>query len=100
MDEQLCTIFRWVCLALSSDLLLVFGYEGVSPLAKPFEVYGLNALVVFVLSTLMAKLMFVIPIYTASGQTTIKGFMYDNILLPIASPLNASLIFAMLYVLF
>lgn len=67
---------------------------------KPFEVYGLNALAVFVLSTLMAKLMYVIPVYTEGGQTTIKGLIYDNLLLPIASPMNASLIFALLYILF
>lgn len=67
---------------------------------KPFEVYGLNALAVFVLSTLMAKLTYLIPVYTEGGQTTIKGFIYDNLLLPIASPMNASLIFSLLYVLF
>jgi predicted acyltransferase len=67
---------------------------------KPFEVYGLNALAVFVLSTLTAKLMYVIPVYTEGGQTTIKGLIYDNLLLPIASPMNASLIFALLYILF
>jgi len=74
--------------------------KGYRRWTKPFEVYGLNALAVFVLSTLMAKLMYVIPIYTASGQTTIKGMIYDNVLLPIASPMNASLIFALCYVIF
>ncbi len=74
--------------------------KGYRKWTKPFEVYGLNALAVFVLSTLMAKLFYVIPIYTADGQTTIKGLIYDNLLLLIASPVNASLMFAVLYILF
>lgn len=68
--------------------------------AKPFRIYGLNALAVFVLSSLTAKLLSLIPVYTAEGQTTIKGLIYENILLPIASPTFGSLIFALLYVLF
>lgn len=74
--------------------------KGYRKWTKPFEVYGLNALAVFVLSTLMAKLMYVIPVFTSDGQTTIKGLIYDNLLLPVASPMNASLLFAVLYVLF
>jgi len=74
--------------------------KGYRKWTKPFEVYGLNALAVFVLSTLMAKLMYVIPVYTSDGQTTIKGLIYDNLLLPFASPINASLLFAVFYILF
>lgn len=65
---------------------------------KPFQVYGLNALAVYVLSSLTAKLFYVIPIYTAGGQTTIKGWIYETLLLPVADPINASLIFAVLYI--
>lgn len=68
--------------------------------AKPFKNYGLNALAVYVLSSLTAKLFYLIPIHTSEGQTTIKGFIYENLLLPIASPTVASLMFALLYVLF
>jgi len=74
--------------------------KGYRKWTKPFEVYGLNALAVFVLSTLVAKLMYVIPIYTSSGQTTIKELIYDNLFLPIADPVNASLMFAICYILF
>ncbi|MDZ7681282.1 MAG: hypothetical protein U5J63_06080 [Fodinibius sp.] len=72
--------------------------KGYQKWTKPLEVYGLNALAVFVLSTLMAKLMYVIPVYTAEGQTTIKGVIYDNLLLPVFAPVNASLVFALCYV--
>lgn len=69
--------------------------------AKPFKIYGLNALAVYVLSSLTAKLLYLIPVYTSEGQTTtVKGLIYDNLLLPVASPTVASLIFALLYVLF
>lgn len=68
--------------------------------AKPFKVYGLNALAVYVLSSLTAKLLYLIPVYISEGQTTIKGLIYENLLLPIANPTIASLMFALLYVSF
>ncbi|MEL7832665.1 DUF5009 domain-containing protein [Fodinibius sp. Rm-B-1B1-1] len=84
-------------LALSYWLIDLKKYQAW---ATPFKIYGLNALAVYVLSSLTAKLLYLIPVYTSEGQTTIKGFIYDNLLLSIASPTVASLMFALLYVMF
>lgn len=66
---------------------------------KPFVIYGMNALAVYVLSSLGAKLLGMIPA-PAGSAGSLKGFIYQDLLLPIASPINASLIFALAYVLF
>lgn len=78
----------------------VIDIKGYKRWAKPFRVYGLNALAVYVLSSLMAKLLAVVPVYTADGKPTLKKYLFENYLLVIADPLNASLLFAVLYILF
>lgn len=74
--------------------------QGHKKWTKPFVILGMNALAVFVLSSLTAKLLYLIPIPAAWGATTIKGLIYNQVLLPVASPINASLLFAVLYLLF
>jgi len=63
--------------------------------AKPFAVYGTNALFVFILSGFVAKLMYTIGWETADGgRQTVKGWVYDAVFTPFFSPMNASLAFA------
>lgn len=67
---------------------------------KVFVILGMNALAVFVLSSLMAKLLYLIPIPAQWGAESLKGLIYHQLLLPVASPFNASLLFAILYLAF
>lgn len=74
--------------------------QGYKRWAQPFVVYGMNAIAVFVASGLMAKLLYMIQVPTATGSISLKGFIYEKILLHLAGPLNASLLFAILYIAF
>jgi len=67
---------------------------------KPFVVYGMNAIAVFVLSGLLAKLMYMINVPVSTGSESIQEWIYNHILIHLASPINASLIWAILYILF
>ncbi len=93
--------------------LLIFGFcywlidvKGYSKWTKPFVVYGTNAITVFVASGLMAKLMGMIRWQigtTAEGdpiQTSVSGWLYKNIFLSVFTDYNASLAFALTYVVF
>jgi len=73
--------------------------KGYSFGTKPFQMLGMNALAVYVLSSLTAKLFYVIPLPASWGGTTIKELIYNQLILPLASPINASLLYAVLYVL-
>lgn len=64
---------------------------------KPFVIFGMNALAVYVFSSLGAKLLSM-PAPTGAAET-IKGMIYNYMLLPLADPINASLLFAICYVL-
>lgn len=68
---------------------------------KPFEVYGMNAITVFFLSGLLAKTMGIIKLSNADGtEISLKGFLYQTYFTPYFSPINASLFWALIYVLF
>ena len=58
--------------------------------AWPFEVFGVNALVLFVGSGLMVKLM---------GLVRMQGWIFRNLFLSWASPINASLFYAIAFIL-
>jgi predicted acyltransferase len=64
----------------------------------PFTIYGMNALFIFALSGLVAKMLGFIKIGQVSGITIpLKGVLYAPLTsLPIA-PVNASLLFAILF---
>lgn len=85
-------------LALCYWFIDIQGYAGW---AKPFVVYGRNAIAVFVLSSLVARITTLVKINLADGsQVALKTYLYDNLFLTWLSPIDASLAFALSYVLF
>ena len=55
----------------------------------------MNAIALFVLSALLAKLLMYVRFVTAAGRTTLGQYLYGTLYVPIASPRNASLLFAL-----
>jgi predicted acyltransferase len=67
--------------------------------ATPFVIYGMNAIVMFVLAGLVGRLLGLIRWTDAAGKAiTLKGWLYQTLFVPLASPLNASLLFALAFV--
>lgn len=67
----------------------------------PFVIFGTNAIAVFTLSSLIAKGMGLWKMTLADGRTVaLKTYLYEGFFVPVASPVNASLLFAVSYVLF
>ncbi len=66
---------------------------------KPFEVLGVNAIVLFVGTGLMAKLMGLIKVPSNDGTSvSLKMWIYQGLFSSWASPFNASLLFAITFV--
>lgn len=85
-----------VCLAMFYWLIDVKGYTAW---AKPAIVYGMNAIAVFVLSGVVARFMGLIKVQRADGTaTSLKNYIFENAYLAIASPINASLLFAITFI--
>lgn len=67
---------------------------------KPFEIMGLNAIFVFVGSVLMIKILVKTHIGTGENAPTTYTWIYENLFVPWAGAMNASLLFALVTVLF
>jgi len=64
---------------------------------RPFQVFGVNAIAAFFLSSLGARVLNLIQV---GEGVALKTWLYQNAFLPWASPVSASLAFALSYVLF
>ncbi|HVF21851.1 MAG TPA: DUF5009 domain-containing protein [Pyrinomonadaceae bacterium] len=74
--------------------------HGVRRWAWPFEVFGVNALALFVGSGLMVKLMGLIRLPQGDGtQVSSQGWIFRNLFLSWATPINASLFYAIAFIL-
>jgi predicted acyltransferase len=82
--------------ALCYWLIDIEGYKGA---VKPFVVYGVNAITVFVVSGLAARSMNRIMVTHNGSKTSLSNALYQQFFVPHFSPLNASLAWAIAYVL-
>ncbi|GAB4149657.1 MAG: lpg1661 family Dot/Icm T4SS effector [Ignavibacteriales bacterium] len=67
---------------------------------KPFHVYGMNAITVFFLSGIVGRIMYMVKWTGDDGNiVTIKSYLFDNFFLSWLEPINASLAWAIVYIL-
>ena len=84
-------------LAVCYWLIDVKGYRNW---AKPFIIFGSNAILVYTLSGIVARLLTVIHVTQAGVSILLKKFIYQNWFVPWAGNMNGSLFFAIAYILF
>jgi len=77
--------------------------KGIKWWSRPFLVFGTNAITSFFLSTLFALILDLVKIHQnlSSSQvvsTSLKEYIYKLIFAPIGNPYNASLLYAIVYV--
>lgn len=73
--------------------------KGYQRWAKPFLIFGVNALALYVFSGLLSELLGVIKVGAEGASTSLQGWIFKTIFLSVAAPINASLMFAISYVL-
>lgn len=74
------------------------GGERIKRAAQPFVVFGVNALALYVFSSLMFKILLLIPAPKLDGGAgTLRDFIYERAFAAWLSPVNASLAFALCY---
>jgi predicted acyltransferase len=78
----------------------VIDIKGYRRWAWPFEVFGVNALALFVGSALMVKIMALIKLPGEDGsRLSSQGWIFRNLFLTWAAPVNASLFYAIAFIL-
>jgi len=96
------------CFAVSYWLVDVQGWR---KWAKPFAIYGMNAIAVFMLAGLLGRILPAIKVTSAAGKKVgLQSYLYEHLFVPfasadtapffgfLASPKNASLMWALMYV--
>ena len=73
--------------------------KGYKRWTKPFVVYGMNAIAVYILSEFVAKLFHQITFTFGGEKFSIQKAIFTSVFLPILSPVNASLAYAVSYIL-
>jgi predicted acyltransferase len=64
----------------------------------PFRVFGVNALALYFASSIVARIMFAVKFEIEEGQIIhSQRWIFDSFFKPYAEPMNASLIFALVY---
>ena len=67
--------------------------------ARPFVVFGVNAIALYVGTALMARLLGLIKLPWGSETISLQGWVFQKVFLPWASPVNASLAYAIVFIL-
>lgn len=68
---------------------------------KPFVIFGSNALALYFGAEMTAKILDLIQVTDKTGDPqALQGWIFQTIFLPLASPINASLIYAVCFILF
>ncbi|MCZ2077650.1 MAG: DUF5009 domain-containing protein [Bryobacterales bacterium] len=67
--------------------------------ARPFAIYGMNAIAIYVLAGVLADTLNILKV-PATGETiSLWNWIYTRMFVPLANPFNASLLFALTFVL-
>lgn len=86
-----------ICLATFYWLIDVKGWSAWS---KPFVMFGMNAIAAFVFSGIIGRIIGLWKVSKPDGTlTSLKSYFFETVYLAIASPVNASLLFAITFML-
>jgi predicted acyltransferase len=86
-----------VCLATFYWLIDVKGW---TRWAMPFVMFGMNAIAAFVFSGVIGRIIGLWKVSKPDGTlTSVKNYVFENFFLAIAAPINASLLFAITFML-
>ena len=78
----------------------IIDVRGYRKWSLPFQIYGMNAIVMFTLSGLVAKAALIVKVTGSDGaKQSVWAYVFEHVFAPLASPVNASLLFALSYVL-
>lgn len=74
--------------------------KGYKLWTKPFVIFGVNALALFVGSGIMGRILGLIKVAGPEGKViSLQQWIFTNIFLPLAAPIDASLIYAICFIL-
>ncbi len=89
-----------LALVFLSALFWLIDLKGYTRWSKPFLIFGTNAIALYVLSTIIGNTLTLVELSAPNDKTvTLQERIFNDIFMPLASPVNASLLYAISYVL-
>jgi len=103
INKNIWTSSYTVAMTGMALIVLAFCYyisdvRGYRRWTRPFVIYGMNAITVFVLSGIIGRLLYLIKV--GEQDLTLKNFIYQSLFTPWLPPKVASLAFAFCFILF
>lgn len=78
----------------------IIDVKGYRKWGLPFKIYGMNAITIFALSGLLGKTALIVKITRPDGsRQSVWSYVFQHVFAPLAAPVDASLLFALSYVL-
>lgn len=93
----LMTGYALITLAVCYYLIDIKGYKRFT---QPLLVFGMNAITVFVLSGIIARILNIITVPVAGEAISLKAYIYTSVFVPLFGNMNGSLAFAIVFVAF
>lgn len=88
-----------IALTIFAGCYWIIDVEGYKKWFKPLQIYGLNALTIFVISALIARLTRYIKITELTRTITLKEYYYNFLFLPFGNPMLMSFLHSIVFVL-
>jgi len=73
--------------------------RGHARFVKPLVIMGMNAITVYLVSELLEELLNAVHFSSVGHTVTVRDWLFDTLFAPLASPINASLLYAIAYTL-
>ncbi len=84
-----------------ATIMWIVDFQKVSGWTKPFVIYGVNPIIAFIGSGVMARLIYsIIKVSSDGKRIPLQAWLYQTLFASWLTPLNASLAFALAFVLF
>lgn len=97
--SSFCLFMAGMDFVLLAWFMWLIDHRGYQRVVRPLVIMGMNAIAVYMASELLAEILGFVHIGGADGRISLHEWIYRHLFAPWASPVNASLIFAMAYTL-
>ena len=89
-----------IAMIFLASLMYLIDVRSYKRWTYPFMVFGVNALALYFASSILTRIMLAIKVDSIEGKTIhSQRWIYDSFFKPLADPMDASLIFALVYLL-
>lgn len=97
--SSFCLFMAGLDFVLLASFMWLVDHRGYQRYVRPLVIMGMNAIAVYMASELLSEILGWIRVTDGTGRISLHTWIYEHVFAQVASPINASLIFAIIYTL-